>query len=200
MLHERCYGNGCAVNERSQSAVKTAYATRANVIGSVDRMKNLAIVLLVVTAACSDDSEPDYEFVPITSSTLDGHLRGEEMTFEAGIATNYTSGAPIFIFGEGNITCETFGGDTRPPGTYAYVVFPGPIGTQLSVGTFEGAFVSLENRVGRSQSIAGSDDAILTIASITETAVAGSISFTYVVEGEEIGALNGDFEVTRCPQ
>jgi hypothetical protein len=155
---------------------------------------------MVLTAACSDDSKPDYEFVPITSSTLEGELRGEPMTFEAGIATTYTSGAPIFIFGEGNITCATFGGNTRPPGTYAYVVFPGPIGTQLSIGSFEGALVNLESHEGVSQNIVGSDDATLTISSITETAVAGSITFSFVYEGEEIGRLAGDFEVVRCPQ
>jgi hypothetical protein len=39
----------------------------------------------------------------------------------------------------------------------------------------------------------------VTITAVTPTTVAGSVSFTYVYEGNELGALAGDFEVTRCP-
>lgn len=160
-------------------------------------MKNLVLLLGVVTACGGGDE--DYEYVPIVSSSLEGSLRGDAMTFEAGIAMTYSSGAPIFVFGEGNITCETFGGDVRPPGTYAYVVVPGPVGTMLSVQTYEDPGVSLESYEGGSTNIVGTNGGTLTISEITETAVSGSIDFTYVVDGEEVGSLAGAFEVTRCP-
>jgi hypothetical protein len=165
-------------------------------------MKNLLTAAMIpvfgIAAACSD-SEPDYEFEPIVSSTLDGHLRGEELSFDAGIATAAASGVPVFVLGVGNINCDSFAANApRPQGTYAYVV-PGPLGTELAVQTYEDAYVNLESYDGRSMNLVGSDGATVSITEVTPTTVAGSISFAYVYEGNELGALAGDFAVTRCP-
>jgi hypothetical protein len=150
----------------------------------------LALALTVTLAACGDDdSAPG---LPLLSGSASGDYAGEAFTAVNGFASIYND-APVIGLGNGPLSCESLASSSPPQGLNAAIQIP-----TLAVGTYDNVFVNLYRVSGGDFDSHGSDGATVVITAVSETSVSGTVTFDTTIDDEHF-ALNGDFEVSRCP-
>ncbi|HLU67837.1 MAG TPA: hypothetical protein VKZ63_16245 [Kofleriaceae bacterium] len=148
----------------------------------------LIFPLLVALGACGGDSD---EGEPLLSGSLTAEYDGNAFTPVNGFATT-SDGIGLIVLGDGPVRCGSED-DTEPPaGRNAAVTLPA-----LEVGSHTSVFVQMFQNVGDFEGV-GSNQGTLELTSVSQEAVAGSISFDYVDDEGRQFRLDGDFEVVRC--
>ncbi len=153
-------------------------------------MKFLAPMLMALTfVACGGDGDSDN--TPLISGTVTGTYDGDTFTIRNGVLGKTSGGSNVVILGTDNMSCASPKAPSPPEGNFASIAV-----ATLEVGTYGSVLVQVYENHG-DFSGAGTSSGSLTISDLTETTMAGSISFSATVDGTAL-ALNGDFEVERC--
>ena len=152
-------------------------------------MKFMAPALLALTfAACGGDGS---ENTPLISGTVTGTYGSDTFTLRNGVLGKTSGGSDVIILGTDAMSCASPKAPAPPAGNFASIAVP-----TLAVGSYGNVLVQVyENRGDFSG--AGSSSGSLTITDLTDTTMAGSVSFSETVSGKAL-ALNGDFELERC--
>lgn len=153
----------------------------------------MRIALLFVSAlsllACGGSS---IEAEPLIETTLEGSYDGDDFTPINGYVTTNDTGDTLIVVGTGSIGCGSESGSSPPRG------YTAAVGVEsLVVGTDPQVFVQMIRNVNDYEGI-GSSGGSLTISSVTETTVAGTISFSYTDAESRPFMLSGSFEASRC--
>ena len=151
-------------------------------------MKQLLAFLLLV-AACDGGGDAGE---PLIAGSLTGEYQGASFTPEFGFASVYES-TPIIGLGDGAVNCGSPERNDPPPGNTAILVMP-----SFDVGTHNDVFVNVYHNVGDFEGV-GSGGATVTITASSDASVAGSVSYSYTDDEAQTYAIEGTFEVVRCP-
>lgn len=130
---------------------------------------------------------------PLLSGALAGSYDGHAFTPTFGFATVYKTDN-LIGFGDGPVNCGSPAQTDPPSGNTAVVVVPA-----MAAGTYSSVFVQLYRNVGGFAGV-GSNGGTLTIASVTDQEVAGSITYDFTSSDGKSYSFSGSFDVTRCPK
>ena len=129
---------------------------------------------------------------PLIETTLEGSYDGDDFTPINGFVTTNDTGDTVIVVGTGSIGCGSESASSPPRG------YTAAIGVDtLAVGIDPQVFVQMIRNVGDYEGI-GSSGGSLTISSVTETTVAGTITFSYTDAESRPFMLSGSFEASRC--
>lgn len=154
-------------------------------------MRTVTLILLTLVgsavAACSDaDSEP------LLAGDVTGTFGTTDFTIINGIIGRSASGSYGIALGSDDMGCSSITADEPPPGNWAVIQV-----STLEPGTYSNTNVVVAENHSDYHSL-GTNSGVLVISSVSATSVAGSIAYADEVDGTAL-ALNGDFEVKRCP-
>ena len=127
---------------------------------------------------------------PLLTATLTAEYAGKPFTPEFGFATIYQSSGLIGL-GTGPIHCGSEQSNAPPSGTNAVFAVP------LEVGVYSSVFVQLLQNTGSYESH-GANTGAVTITTVSQESVAGSIGFDYTDDAGKHYAIDGSFEVVHC--
>jgi hypothetical protein len=150
----------------------------------------LGLGLLVAIAGCGGGSES--AGAPLVTGTLTGDYKGHAFTPMFGFATTHSATGLIGI-GNGPLNCDSPENNAPPSGINAVFSLD-----TLAVGSYSSVYVQLYYNVGRFEG-AGSNSGSVTITSVTDGSVAGSIDYSDTASDGQPLVLSGSFEVIRCP-
>jgi len=152
----------------------------------------LAIVLstAVTLAACGGGGEGVGE--PLVEGTLTGEYKGQPFVPAFGFVTLYQN-TNLIGLGDGPINCASPQRTEPPSGTNAMFGLP-----TLEVKTYSSVLVQLLQNKGSFMGI-GSNSGTITLTAVSDTSVAGTISYSYTDAASQTYGLSGSFEVARCP-
>jgi hypothetical protein len=149
----------------------------------------LGIAVAVAVLGCGGGGDAGE---PLLSGSLSGDYEGHAFTPAFGFATIY-SGTNLIGLGAGPLNCDSPERNDPPAGINAAFTL-----STLEPGSYSSVLVNLYYNVGHFEG-RGSNAGSVTITSVTDAAVAGSIAYSDVGEMGETYALSGTFEVMRCP-
>lgn len=148
----------------------------------------LVLGLLAVTACGSDDEGGE----PLITASMTASYNGIDFTPAFGFATIYKGGGFIAV-GTGPLRCGVESSPSPPGGRNAILSVP------LTVGAHANVSVQMIENVDDFTGI-GSNSGSVTIASVTDTSIVGTVAFDYTDTMSRRFTLNGGFEVMHCPQ
>jgi len=165
-------------------------AVRAPMNDSMSRLRVfVGLGALVAITGCGGGGGAAGE--PLVTGTLAGEYKGHAFTPAFGFAAIY-SGSNLIGVGDGPLNCESIASTAPPRGTNAVFSLD-----TLAVGSYSSVFVQLYYNVSGFEG-AGSNAGRVTITSVTDGSVAGSIDYSDTVDVQPL-SLSGSFEVIRCP-
>ena len=144
----------------------------------------LACGLLALVGCGGDDGEA------LVSGSLTGEYEGHAFTPGYGFATLYRDSGLIAL-GDGDIHCGSESDSEPPKGTNAIFSVP------LEAGIHSGVSVELIQNISDYHAV-GTNTGTVTITTVTDQTVAGSVAFDYTDTEARHFAVNGDFEVLHC--
>jgi len=157
-------------------------------------MRNLPLSLVlfcfVGAAGCGGASGE-----PLIAGSATGQYRDTNFTAAFGIADSTTEPTqPLIAIGDGALHCGTAAASSPPSGSNAVMLVP-----SLDVGNYTGVRVQVmsdaDGSWGSTSTAAGTVD----ITTATAESVAGSVAYSYTSSAGAMYAVNGTFEVLRCP-
>ena len=150
----------------------------------------LALGLCVVTAACGGGgADPE----PLVASTLSGQYEGKAFTPVNGFATLYEN-KNMVAFGDGPLNCDSPSASAPPSGINAVFAVP-----DMAVGSYSSLLVMIYYNKSGHYEASGTNTGSVTITSVTDTSVGGTISYSRTDEDGLTSGVSGSFEVFRCP-
>ena len=149
----------------------------------------IALSAVVSLAACGGGEAAGD---PLVSTTLAGEYKGQPFVPAFGFATLY-NGSNLIGLGDGPLNCGSPERQNPPSGTNALFALP-----TLEVKTYSSVLVQIFQNKGSFEST-GSNSGTITLTTVSDTSVAGSISYNYTNDESQTFGLSGSFEVARCP-
>ncbi len=129
---------------------------------------------------------------PLLGGSLSGDYEGHPFTPTFGFATIY-SGTNLIGVGDGPLNCDSPERNDPPAGQNAVFTL-----ATLEEGSYSSVPVNLYYNVGHFEG-RGSNQGSVTITSVTDASVAGSITYSDTNEEGQTYSLSGTFNVMRCP-
>lgn len=148
----------------------------------------LALGLSLALASCDDGTTPE----PLLSTTLEGSYDGDAFSPINGFVTAGASGNSLIVVGDGPIACGSESGASPPRGYTAAFSIP-----TLAAGSYGSVSVQMIRNVSSYQGT-GSNTGSVTITSVTDTTVAGQLSYSYTDSQSRVFTMTGSFEASRC--
>jgi hypothetical protein len=148
-----------------------------------------ALAVLVVIAGCGSGSGTASE--RLSSGTLSGEYADQPFDLGYGFETFFRQVA-MFAFSVASLDCTPPVADQPPTSTTATFAFP-----SLEVGSYTQANVLLWDPASSNQNF-GSNEANVTISTVTDTSVAGSIDYFRIDQYGQTYAVAGTFDAVRC--
>jgi hypothetical protein len=148
----------------------------------------LALGLCVVTAACGGGATPQ----PLVATTLSGTYEGTAFTPVNGFATLHKT-QNLIAFGDGTLNCDTPSATEPPSGINAVFAVP-----DMAVGSYSSLTVLIHYNKGGHYESSGANSGSVTITSVTDASVAGTISYSRTDGAGLISGVSGSFEVFHC--
>jgi hypothetical protein len=128
---------------------------------------------------------------PLRSGSVTGNFNGTMFTAVNGFAASRSNGN-IIIMGTGRLNCASIDA-TEPPDGMNGQITP----RSLDAGTYSNVSVRVMKNDGNWEAF-GSGTGSLTITAEDSTHVAGTITYMDTINSR-VAALNGTFDVSRCP-
>lgn len=144
-------------------------------------------LVAVLGSACGSDEAGE----PLLSATITGEYDGHPFTPAFGFAT-IRNGTGFIAVGDGPIHCGSENAPDPPSGTNA------SFGVPLEVGTRGSVAVQLYRNIGSFEGV-GANTGSVTLTAVSDGSIAGTVAFDYTDTMTRHFALNGAFEVLRCP-
>jgi hypothetical protein len=148
----------------------------------------IALTAVVALAACGGGEGPGE---PLVSGSLAGEYKGQPFVPAFGFATLY-KGSNLIGLGDGPLNCASPTRADPPSGTNGMFTLP-----TLEVKTYSSVLVQILQNKGSFEGT-GSNSGTIMITAVSDTSVAGMISYSYTDASQTYG-LSGSFEVARCP-
>jgi hypothetical protein len=153
--------------------------------------------MILGVGACGGDSAD-----PLVSGSLTGVYKGQTFTPVNGYATVYTQTLQnqsvthtLIALGDGSIHCGTESAPAPPSGSNVVFFLPATITTQA----YTGVTTQIMSGSGNSWNSIISSNGNVTITAITDTTIAGSVSYDYTDSmTQDHYSVSGTFEVTKC--
>ena len=152
-------------------------------------LRGVAALLLIALCACGGGDDESGE--PLVSGSVTGEWDGSSFALANGFATIFMD-VPLIGVGDGPIHCGSENDNDPPSGTSAAIAVPA-----FEVGAYTGVFVELYHNVDEFEGV-GSNAGSLTLDQVSDTSIAGSVSYDMTDENGRHFALSGTFEVVRC--
>ena len=152
--------------------------------------RGIVLASLIMSAACGGGGGGGE---PLLSGSLTGDYAGSAFTPSSGFATLYEDTLIIGV-GNGDLHCGSPAQNDPPPGINAILVMP-----SFDVGSYSNVFVNMYYNIGEFTG-AGSNSGTVEITASSAASVAGSVSYAYTDDEGLTYALDGTFEVVRCPE
>ena len=149
---------------------------------------SFALSVSLGLAACGGGEGPGE---PLVAGSLAGEYKGQAFVPAFGFATIY-KGSNLIGLGDGPLNCASPDRADPPSGTNAMFALP-----TLEAKTYSSVLVQLLQNKGTFQGI-GSNSGTITLTTVSDTSVAGTISYSYTDDASQTYGLSGSFEVTRC--
>jgi hypothetical protein len=168
-------------------------AAARDTLGCMRRPASLfASVLTLASAACGGGGRGAPAGEPVISSTVKGAYDTAPFTIKFGFVTLRPAGNYIIALGSETLDCASLDAPAPPHGDSASLSL-----ASVDVGVYSGIQVQLFHNIGAFTSVASNTGAIgITLSS--PTSVGGTVAYTDTISGKSY-ALNGSFEVVRCP-
>jgi hypothetical protein len=141
-------------------------------------------------AACGGGGEGPGE--PLVAGALAGEYKGQAFVPVFGFVTVYDD-EHLIGMGDGPLNCGSPQRPDPPSGTNALFALP-----TLEVKTYSSVLVQILQNKGDFEGI-GSNSGTITLTAVSDTSIAGSISYSYTDDASQTYGLTGSFEVARCP-
>ncbi|MCC6337685.1 MAG: hypothetical protein IT380_27295 [Myxococcales bacterium] len=129
---------------------------------------------------------------PLISGMVTGNYEGTMFTATNGFAAEREGKSSIIVLGTGNLNCASATAADPPMGNNGLISV-----ASLTPGDFSNVSVQVMKNDGNWES-SGSNKGTLKITAADAAKVAGTITYSDDISGRAM-ALNGTFEVTRCP-
>ena len=149
----------------------------------------IALGTVVALAACGGGEGAGE---PLVSGSLAGEYKGQPFVPAFGFATLY-DGSNMIALGDGPLNCASANRPDPPGGTNALFSLP-----TLEVKTYSSVLVDILQNKGNFEGT-GSNSGTITITAVSDTSVAGAVSYSYTDDATQTYGLSGSFEVARCP-
>lgn len=130
--------------------------------------------------------------LPLLSGSVTGNYDGTMFTATNGFAADRAGKSSIILIGTGNLSCASVTAADPPTGNNGLISV-----ASLMAGDFTSVPVQVMRNDGNWEST-GSSKRTLKITTADTAKVAGTITYSDDISGRAM-ALNGTFEVTRCP-
>jgi hypothetical protein len=140
-------------------------------------------------AACGGGEGPGE---PLVAGSLAGEYKGQAFVPAFGFATIY-KGANLIGLGDGPLNCGSPDRPDPPSGTNGLFSLP-----TLEAKTYSSVVVQLLRNNGNFEGV-GSNSGTITLTAVSDTSVAGTVSYSYTDDARQTYGLTGTFEVARCP-
>jgi hypothetical protein len=149
----------------------------------------LVLAAVVAVAACGAGEGAGE---PLLSGSLAGEYQGQPFAPAFGFATPYQT-TNLIALGDGPLNCASPERNDPPSGTNVLLAVPA-----LEVATYSSVLVQVMQNKGSFYST-GSNTGTVTLATVTATSVAGSVTYSYTDDEGHTYGISGSFEVIRCP-
>lgn len=146
-----------------------------------------ALGVLVVIAGCGSGTPNER----LSSGTLSGEYADQPFDLGFGFETFFRQVA-MFAFSVASLDCTPPVADQPPTSTTATFTLP-----SLEVGSYTQVVVLLWDPASDIQNL-GSNEGNITISTVTDTSVAGSIDYTHIDPYGQTYAVAGTFDAVRC--
>jgi hypothetical protein len=148
-----------------------------------------AIGLALSLTACGGGPAAE----PVLEAATTGSYDGTEFTVVSGFASADADSA-LILLGDGNLYCGVESSGSPPTGRNASISLPA-----LEVGSYGSVMVFMMEDVGSYRG-SGANTGSVTLTEVTETSVAGEVSFSHTNDQGQDFSLSGTFEVARCAE
>ncbi|GMU62592.1 MAG: hypothetical protein AMXMBFR34_43550 [Myxococcaceae bacterium] len=128
----------------------------------------------------------------MVSGSVTGNCEGTMFTATNGFAADREGKSSVILLGTGNLNCASVTASDPPTGNNGLISV-----ASLMAGDYSSVSVQVMKSDGNWES-SGSNKGTLKITAADTAKVAGTITYSDDISGRAM-ALNGTFEVTRCP-
>ena len=149
----------------------------------------IALSTVVALAACGGGEGAGE---PLVSGSLAGEYKGQPFVPAFGFVSLY-NGSNLIGLGDGPLNCGSPQRPDPPSGTNALFTL-----STLEVKTYSSVLVQILQNKGNFEGT-GSNSGTITITAVSDTSVAGTVSYSYTDDESLTYGLSGSFEVARCP-
>jgi hypothetical protein len=150
----------------------------------------LGLGLCIASAACGGGGAPSE---PLIATTLSGTYEGTAFSPVNGFATFYKT-QNLIAFGDGPLNCDSPSATEPPSGINATFAVP-----DMAVGSYSSLLVMIYYNKGGHFESSGTNSGSVTITSVDDESVAGTISYSRTDSDGLTSGVSGSFEVARCP-
>jgi hypothetical protein len=152
-------------------------------------MTKRACALFLFLAACGGGDGEEGE--PMLAGSLSGEYDGYDFEAGFGFATPY-QGSGLIAVGDGPLRCGTENDNEPPAGTNVAIRLEA-----LEVGSYSSVFVEIFHNEGQFEGT-GSNQGSVTITSVSEDSIAGTVEYSYDDDEGRHFAVSGSFDVVHC--